>query len=332
MKVLKLALSIAATTVVLAGCGGGGGSSDSSTAAPVPTPPGIPDSQRVAAATTTAQNNGECTTIRPFYWEIGDKSAPLASGSVPSGSQTYSRTTTLSIASASKWIYGAYVVQRRNSALTAEDIKYLHFQSGYTSFTSCDKDQSIAECAVSGTNGVYTAANDGKFVYGGGHMEKHASLLGLGSLHNADLAAEMKSQLGSDVSIAYSSPQLAGGIFTSAEVYSVFLRKVLSGGLLMRSALGTNPVCTNPATCPTAVQTPSPRGESWHYAVGHWVEDDPAVGDGAFSSPGAFGFYPWIDASKTYYGVVSRLDPTGALDSVYCGRLIRKAWVTGVAQ
>ena len=46
------------------------------------------------------------------------------------------------------------------------------------------------------------------------------------------------------------------------------------------------------------------------------------------SSPGAFGFYPWIDASKTYYGLVARLAIGSALESVYCGRMIRKAWVT----
>jgi len=53
--------------------------------------------------------------------------------------------------------------------------------------------------------------------------------------------------------------------------------------------------------------------------------------DGAYSSPGAFGFYPWIDRTKSYYGVVAP-KMTGALNSVYCGRLIRKAWMTGVAQ
>ena len=86
------------------------------------------------------------------------------------------------------------------------------------------------------------------------------------------------------------------------------------------------------ATCPTAVFTPSPRGEQWHYSVGHWVEDDPTVGDGAFSSPGAFGFYPWIDAGKTWYGVLATLNVGGAIDSVRCGRLIRKAWLTGTTQ
>ena len=61
--------------------------------------------------------------------------------------------------------------------------------------------------------------------------------------------------------------------------------------------------------------------------------DDPTVGDGAFSSAGSFGFYPWIDAGKTYYGIVARSVSAGSgVDSVMCGRLIRKAWETAVAQ
>jgi hypothetical protein len=73
--------------------------------------------------------------------------------------------------------------------------------------------------------------------------------------------------------------------------------------------------------------------EAWHYSVGHWLEDDPTVGDGAYSSAGAFGFYPWISADKSLYGVISRKDvPGSGVDSIRCGRLIRKAWVTGAAQ
>ena len=238
----------------------------------------------------------------------------------------------MSIASASKWLYGSYVVQRRAGALTADDYRYLNFQSGYTSFQECLQTQTVAECEAYQNNGAYTAANDGKFFYSGGHMEKHATLLGLGSMNNALLSDEIRSQLGSDVALGYSQPQLAGGVFMSSAAYALVLRKMLTSQLVMGSMLGTHTVCTNPLTCPSAVIAPIPFGESWHYSIGHWVEDDPKVGDGAFSSPGAFGFYPWIDASKTYYGVVARLAAAGALDSVYCGRLIRKAWVTGVAQ
>jgi hypothetical protein len=72
-------------------------------------------------------------------------------------------------------------------------------------------------------------------------------------------------------------------------------------------------VCTNPRTCAQAVFAPLPPNESWHHSVGHWVEDDPVVGDGAFSSPGAFGFYPWVDASRTHYGA---RDPCPVVPSI----------------
>jgi hypothetical protein len=58
------------------------------------------------------------------------------------------------------------------------------------------------------------------------------------------------------------------------------------------------------------------------------------VGDGAFSSPGALGFYPWIDASKRWYGILARRAPGPEGNQGYlsarCGRQIRKAWITGV--
>lgn len=58
----------------------------------------------------------------------------------------------------------------------------------------------------------------------------------------------------------------------------------------------------------------------------HWFENDPVVGDSALSSAGTFGFYPWIDASKTFYGVLARKDGMDSgLEFGYCGRLIRKA-------
>lgn len=322
--------TVVLATLSLAACGGGG--SDSST-------PTSPDTlQRTQAATTTATNNANCVNVKPFYWEIGDKAGLMASGSVnATGSLvTYTASTVMNIASASKWLYGAYVVERRGSAgLSASDIKFLNFRSGYTSFTSCSPTQTVGSCVAASTNGLYTAAGDGKFLYDGGHMQVHASLMGLDALDNTTLAAEIESQLGSDVDISYSQPQLAGGVRTSAETYARYLRKLLGGQLRMGAALGSNPVCTNPLTCGgSALGTPIPSSESWQYSLGHWVESDPAVGDGAFSSAGAFGFYPWVDAGKRYYGIVARpdLQAQAGVASAYCGRLIRKAWVTGTAQ
>ncbi len=326
-------ISVAATLLALASCGGG----DAGAPSPAPGPGPVSDAQRISAATATAQGmNNACNAVRPFYWEVGDQAGRMAMGSVQSGggAPVYTGASVMSIASASKWLYGAYVVQRRQGQPTDDDIKFLTFRSGYTSFSRCLPAQTVDECVAYEQNDVHAPATDGRFSYGGGHMEKHASLFGLGAFDNAGLAAEMRSQLGTDMSLSYSQPQLAGGVVSSADAYAVFLRKLLAGSLHMTALLGTHTVCTNPATCPpgVAVNTPVPPNLSWHYSLGHWVEDDPATGDGAFSSAGAFGFYPWIDAGKHWYGIVARMDAGSGgngFDSAQCGALIRKAWLTG---
>jgi len=159
----------------------------------------------------------------------------------------------------------------------------------------------------------------------------------MASMTGADVALAYQSQLGSDIAVSFNGPLLAGGAITSAQSYAVFLRKILNGQLQIAGLLGYQKTCTLPGTCATAEYSPLPA--NWSYSVGHWVEDDPVVGDGAFSSPGAFGFYPWIDASKTGYGILARhanVSITGddpvAVESVVCGRLIRKAWSTATAQ
>lgn len=290
----------------------------------------VPLSLRVSAASATAASATECVAVRPFYWEVGDGVSARASGS--EGGNAYTQTTTMNIASASKWFYSSYWVEKTGGSLSAADVKFMNFWSGYTNFSSCAGSTTVAGCLAIGQNGVFDPATENKFDYGGGHMQKHAADNGLGALTNATLADEIRSQIGTDIALSYSTPQLAGGAVTSAGEYAKLLRKIVTGALKMKSALGTHAVCTNPATCPAAIHAPTPKGESWHYAVGHWVEDDPAVGDGAFSSPGAFGFYPWIDASKRFYGVLARVDAAGAISSVKCGRLIRKAWLTGQTQ
>ena len=88
------------------------------------------------------------------------------------------------------------------------------------------------------------------------------------------------------------------------------------------------------ATSPTFPMSSSPSPAPFAGQV-LLLEDDPAIGDGAYSSAGAFGFYPWIDASRTWYGIVARaaVDDNGmGFASAQCGRLIRKAWVVGLAQ
>jgi hypothetical protein len=180
-------------------------------------------------------------------------------------------------------------------------------------------------------------ATIGRFDYDSGHEENHANLYGdVGNVPNGSLSNTISGMLGADVSFTYSEPLLAGGVDTTPAMYATILRHVIDGSLFMNGALGTNPVCTLPSSTCNAYA--SPIKEAWHYSMAHWVEDDPATnGDGAFSSPGAFGFYPWVEAGKQFYGIVARqVRSNGAIQEGYasarCGRLVRHAWDTGVVQ
>jgi len=298
--------------------------------------------QRIDAAVATARSAPLCTAIQPFYWEIGDSSTALVTGSV--GGNRFTATTQLDIASSSKWMFAAYLVQRSSGHPTDAEVKALTMRTGYVNinYGAClrysplrQRTETVEECFQSGGNDTYTAADDGLFYYGNVHFQAYgAQDPRLAAKNNATLQAELASQLGQDVSFRYDQPLISAGIKTSASDYAVFLRKLLGGTLYMHDLLGSYAVCTQPSTCATAAYTPTPPGESWHYSLGHWVEDDPNVGDGAFSSAGAYGFYPWIDASKRWYGVLSRYSTSDSAynDSMTCGRLIRKAWESGVAQ
>ncbi|MCC7325354.1 MAG: hypothetical protein IT521_00930, partial [Burkholderiales bacterium] len=308
-----------------------GGGSDTSGLSPPPT-----DAQRAAAASATANTNPMCTegVLGAFYWEIGDVNGAKVAGAVGTGVQA---TTVMLIASASKWVYSTYVLQKVGG-VRALDVPYLNFTSGYTQFNdnACNPLPSTTIASCLGTQTGQIPVTIGKFSYGSGHFENHAvSVMGIGGLNSSGLTSEVASTVG-DFGFDYSNVNLAGGIKADASGYAAFLRKMLSGSLVMNGSLGQHEVCADPTSCPTtAVNSPvdsADTGEVWGYSLGHWVENDPAVGDHAFSSAGAFGFYPWIDQSKTYYGVLARkaqLEANAGYHSAQCGRLIRQAWMTG---
>jgi hypothetical protein len=315
---------LALTPVVplaLVACGGGS-SSDL----------GVSMAERHSAASTTASTNPACAPaeVGSFRWEIGDANGALGAGQVGAGAPAADLR--MNIASASKWVYAAYVVQK--VGIRASDRPYLNFTSGYGEFLPvCGLSDTVNDCLVRGGTGQ-DPTRVGLFAYGGGHMQRHAvAEMGLGGLDSAALAIELQAQIGQH-GMAFSQPELAGSIVASSDGYASFLRRMLKGELALAQSLGTQRVCANPdaAGC-NAVTSPISGTEDWGYSLGHWVEDDPVVGDGAFSSPGAFGFYPWINADRTLYGVLAREDfsSEAGFKSALCGRLIRQAWATGVA-
>jgi hypothetical protein len=318
--------ALTAVVIFSGGCSGGDGT-------------GTTGSKQAVAATATAETNASCIAVAPFYWAIGDTSGTLVSGSVGAGAPVAS--TVMSIASGSKWLFGAYAVQKMGGTPASMYVPFLNFTSGYVGFNGnpCPSSATVDDCFAD-LGGMQIEADIGMFDYDGAHLQRLASLMGLGADDNAALTAEVKSQIGPEINFEYTQPQPAGGVDTSADQYALFLEKLLVRSptpLLIGSTLGSDAVCTNPTTCAAAVFSPIPGSatstESWHYGLTHWIEDDPQVGDGAFSSAGTYGFYPWVDATRTIYGVLAREAPAGqGYPSAVCGRLIRKAWVTGQSQ
>jgi hypothetical protein len=271
-----------------------------------------------------------------FYWEIGDRDGMLGAGTV-SGTDTPTATQVMAIASSSKWIYSTYVLQKLDG-MGASDLPFLNFTSGSVFPLSkalkevlCDLSETVGECAA---DVVVRPDAVGSFHYSAGHFQHHAAnAMGLGALRAPGLTTEITTYVGT-FDFVYLQTNLAGGLNSSASGYAGFLRRMLRGEYLMSSRLGTDKVCASSACASGAVLSPAPPDEAWSYSLGHWVEDDSTVGDHAFSSAGALGFYPWIDSSKTWYGVLARraASPGGneGVTSLRCGRLIRQAWVTGV--
>lgn len=279
---------------------------------------------RRAAVVETLATAPACMGLGDAYWEIGDAGGRLASGQRGSA---IAAERPIAIASASKWLWGAYVVERREGKLTDEDVAALTMSSGQIGLNPLRCKGVVADCKGRGLD----AAQVGKFHYDGAHAQVQAAGLGLGKLDGPGLAAEMRRLLGDELDFTFRSPQPAGGVRMSPAAYGRFLRKLAAGQLRLSSQLGSRAVCTLPGTCPTAAA--SPFGRDWHYSLHHWVEDA-AGDDGAVSSAGAFGFYPWISADRTTWGLLARQDAArhAGAASAACGALLRKAWLTAVVQ
>ena len=348
---VRAGVGMAALGLALSACGGGGGTAPAPAPLPSPAPaPGIPAGRdaaiaaAIAAAKLSAATDPACSVDRlgDFYWEIGDaaSSTPIAAQAQGAGSVTAA--TRFNIASASKWVFGAYVLEKKGIAAvkgTPAILDALRFTSGYTGLDeqACVGTLTFGACLAAGTHGVLAPnpAAVGKFAYDSAHDQKLAAIdLGLDNTTSRQFDLEMQSVMGlpSTINMGVIIPLPAGGLSTSATDYAVFLRRMMNRQLVIGAHLGEDSVCANPSTCPAEVAY-SPiaaLNEPWRYSYNHWVESQDGKGQvDAFSSPGKWGFYPWITPDRKFYGILSRHDtqPVAYGSSVTCGRQIRKAFL-----
>lgn len=205
-----------------------------------------------------------------------------------------------------------------------------------------------------GTVGIPGTSAVGVYIYQGAHDEVHAANHSpLANFTDPQITVAIGNQTGSQMS--YVQPLLSGGAAATAAQYATMLQNMLSNTYYKTQILPSiHTTCTFPGgnysnqtvggvTGPTNCTAQySPINGCWQYALGFWVETGPSVatgscpaenGDGAYSSPGSDGYYPWIDKTMTYYGIIARSAGAGqGYASAQCGRLIRQAWLSGVQQ
>lgn len=323
-----------------------GGAVTTVTISAVSTPPNLENAIKAAKAAAAGDPLCAVSKMGDFYWEIGDSQSaqPLASNIEGSGSIT--ATSNVMIASASKLVFGAYVLEKKgidavrgNAAL----LDGLRFMSGYTGFDAdqCKGKTTVGACYTAGNIANPTLPDERtliKFAYDGGHDQKLAAVdLGLANFTARQLDQEYRNTLGLSTGFHMLGLDvlMAGGLQASATDYAQFLRRILNKELVIGSYLGADAVCALPRECPgqVAYSPVSALGEPWKYSYNHWVESEMGKGSiDAYSSPGKFGFYPWIAGNQKYYGIVSREDiqPDSPAVSVKCGRQIRKAFLNAL--
>lgn len=290
----------------------------------------IPAYIRKNAVKPTIDTAKECRNVSQFYWEIGDANGPLASGKKGS---FFTADTRVNLASASKWIFATYLVEKYGG-LTDAQIQMLTQRSGYRSFLDqvCMFTSKVNECMQAqlplyAFENPYTAEDVGTFFYSGAHFQQLAINVGLGNYTSPMLTAEIKKYI-HDGDIRFFFPGIGSGMRSSARTFGKLMRKMMRNEYRIGEMLGSDRICTLPQLCPMSLR--SPLEKDWDYSLGHWVEHESGGPDEVFSGPGLQGFYPWISADRTLYGMIStQMLADFKATSSACGGKIRKAWTSG---
>lgn len=331
-------LSILAAVILLASCGGGGGG-----AAPAQPVLPTPDPWEPVVAALEAADIGDLALIvgnasgEQFRFEKGN----------------FSASTAYPVASASKWLTSATILQLTEQGLLALDDRPQDYLSFWTddsadprsrvtldqllSFTAgfhrppgqpgCIGDETIAlrDCVEQ----LYDAGIDAEpgttYYYGPTHMQVAAAMaeVATGQSWSEVVRLTLVDLLGLSAATTFAggNPRASGSATSSAVDYAEFLRAQLAGDFLGASLDTLIAERLSGVTIVSRPSTVEDNNVDWYYGLGLWRECDQPVWDASceslrrISSPGAFGWYPWIDLDEGYYAVLAMQEPLTILSS-----------------
>jgi serine-type D-Ala-D-Ala carboxypeptidase/endopeptidase len=199
----------------------------------------------------------------------------------------------------------------------------LSFTSGLEAEHPCTYRPEIplADCVEAIGQGDLTSAPGTRFDYGSTHLHVAALMaqVAAGSDWNTIFDVQMRKPLQLAPEFAYYAaprqgvnplpinPLPAGGMRASMNDYQHVLRFVFDKGkwqgsqLMMPTIFDIQTIVPYPA----AIIGTSPSLINARYGLTAWLEcDTPTTGCATISSPGVFGFTPWIDRATGYYAIL----------------------------
>jgi D-alanyl-D-alanine-carboxypeptidase/D-alanyl-D-alanine-endopeptidase len=200
----------------------------------------------------------------------------------------------------------------------------LSFTSGLRAEHLCTLQQAItlAECVASISSTQPVAPPGTRFDYGSTHLHVAARMaeVATGRTWNALFRETLAAPLGLPPEVTYftaprqgqgtSNPLIAGGLRTSMNEYARLFALVFHKGRYAGLERGT------PELFDAQTREPFPGVEignspvqdlelGYRYGLTAWLQcDTPAQGCGVISSPGAFGWTPWMDRDAGYYAIL----------------------------
>jgi len=188
----------------------------------------------------------------------------------------------------------------------------LSHTSGLPSTQLClaDRRGSLKECTTDISYSALTNAPGTQFRYGGASFQVAGRLaeIAAGESWNQLFKDRVSDPLGIPFTGWFgTNPLLAGGGWSTGREYARVLRMVASRGshggrrILSDSAIAWM-ARDNVGTAPMAL---TPRTDAHGYGLGAWRDAVDAGGAATqLSSPGASGFYPWVDFQRDIVGIV----------------------------
>jgi len=322
--------------MLLGACGGGG----QTPAAPVTPDPGDPWGDVTSAL--------EVHPVADLALVVGDASGErfrFEKG-------TFRITDEHAIASASKWLTGATVITLVEQGLMSLDDQPQDYLSYWTDDPNDPRSRITLEQLLSFTSGFHRSPGQAgcigneaytvqtcvaewyevgvdaepgtTYYYGPVHMQVAAAM--------AEIAAGQPWRDVVELTIAMplgltstrfqgNNPRAAGAAISSAIDYAGFLEAQLGGELL---PAGFDDLAAERLSGLQIVSRPAAIDDNtvdWYYGLGVWRECNEPMwntdceAQTRVSSPGAFGWYPWLDLDNGYYAVLAMEEPVTFLSS-----------------